>query len=64
MKYKKSINESNREFQKLQSGREGEQIYQSKKRLQEEKKRPIKNYTKAWIEHEDDAEDYEDFYGR
>ena len=64
MKYKKSINDANREFNKLQSGKPEDQVYQNRKRLQEERKRPIKNYTKAWEEFSDEAEDIEDFYGR
>ena len=66
MKYRKSINENNREVQKMNSGKPDEQVYQNKKRLQEEKKnkRPIRNYTKAYIEHQDELDDIEDFYGR
>ena len=30
----------------------------------EPKKRPVKNYTKAWSEHADDFDEVDDFYGR
>jgi hypothetical protein len=29
-----------------------------------QQKRPIKNLTKAWMEHQDDFDEIEDFYGR
>ena len=65
MKYRKSINETNREFQKIQSGREDENPYQNRKRMQEhDRKRPIRNYVRAWEDYKNEADDIEDFFGK
>lgn len=45
--------------------REEDRQYEKKvERSQVDKRRPLKNLKKAWLEHVDDYDEVEDFYGR
>jgi hypothetical protein len=58
MKNSKSRNEVNR-----QRYDDYEEFNKTKKKPQP-KRRPVKNWTKAWIEHEDQVDELDEFYGK
>lgn len=58
MKNSKSRNEINR-----QRYDDYEEYNQTKKKPQQ-KRRPVRNWKKAWIEHEDQVDELDEFYGK
>lgn len=62
--FKETIMKNQKKFSKSHFyDDEDESLHVSKKQLSEShRRRPIRNWTKAWVEHEEEAEEIDDFY--
>ncbi len=49
-------------IKKRSSEYDDDDSYQSSRYVKEEKRRPIRNYKRAWYEHEENFEDVDDFF--
>jgi len=58
MKTHKKSNNDRRDFY------DDEEDYRPSKKKESPRRRPVRNWTKAWEEHQTDFEDLDDFFGK